>query len=147
MISAEFTSSGSPTLVAFSSPGKGEASLSQGLVSTNNPWPCSSSWQARPRGPRCDRSWLLVHTAPVPGSMGKGGDYFCCSAWCVCPKEQNPHPKKGNTAQHSRRTLPGCRQLSQHAHNAHAALGVVQLMLRVTPGLSRVLSSPLPAQE
>lgn len=59
--------------------------------------------------------------SPSAGSSGKRGDYFCCCAWCVCPKEQNPHPKKGSAAQLSRTALPGRRRLSRRAHNAHGS--------------------------
>lgn len=131
-ISAELTSPDSPNLVALSSSREGEASLSQGFLRANNPWPCRSGQRAMPRGPCCDRSRLLVHTAPAPRSMGKGGTYFCCSAPCVCSKEQNLHPKKGNNSPAQQRNVPGCGWPSRHADDARGSRWGGELMRRVT---------------
>lgn len=124
-ISVELISPGSPSLVALSSSSKGEASLSQRFLSTNNPRPCRGGWQAMPRGPRCDRSWLRVHTALAPRSMGKrvgGGIIFVVLPRVFVRKNKTHVRRRETAAQHSTVTCQDAA-IPPGVHTMHTGAG------------------------
>lgn len=79
--------------------------------------------------------------------MGKGGIIFVVLPG-VFVQENKTHIRRRKTQPSTAEQHCQDAASSPGVHTMHtAARGVVELMLRVTPGLSKVLSSPLPAQD
>lgn len=96
-VSAELTSPASPNLVALSSSREGEASLSQGFLRVNNPWPCHGGWRAMPQGPA--GCWF---TQPQRRDQWeKGGLIFVVLLHVFVQKNKTCIRRRETTAQHS----------------------------------------------
>lgn len=74
---------------------------------------------SQPCGQRCDRSWLLVHTAPAPGSTGRGGIFVVVQPRVFVRKNKTRIRRRETNSSRACR----CQDAAVPAHNAHGSWG------------------------
>ena len=120
-----------PTWWPFPLPAKGKHLFPRDFSVQITPDPAAAAGERCPGDHAATAAGCWFTQPQRRDQWGKGG-LFCCSAPCVCPKEQNLHPKKGNGSPAQQCDVPGCGRPSRRAHNAHRSHWGDKPMLRVT---------------
>lgn len=108
VISAGFTGPSSPNLASFIPSWQRRRASFPGISQLTKIAPC---------GQRCDCSWLLVHTAPAPGSTGRGGIFVVVQPRVFVRKNKTRIRRRETNGSRVCR----CQDAAVPAHNARGS--------------------------